>query len=93
METAKAVTFHLTPAEYERLEAEALRLGLTPVALARSYVLAALPVDPEADAEERRRRGLAALARLAELTADLPPVDAVQIARESREELERRSII
>jgi hypothetical protein len=40
--------------------------------------------------EARRRRGLEALDRLAELTADLPPIDAVRVARESREELERR---
>jgi hypothetical protein len=42
--------------------------------------------------EERRKAALEALDRLAELRADLPPVDAVKIARESREELERRSI-
>ena len=93
MDIGKTVTIRLDPFEYERLEAEAQRLGLTPVALARRYVQAALPAELPAAAEERRRRGLEALAQLAELTADLPPVDAVQIARESREELERRSII
>ncbi|HLH21920.1 MAG TPA: hypothetical protein VK066_05325 [Chloroflexota bacterium] len=93
MELTKTLTLQLGPAEYERLAAEARRLGLTPAALARRYVQSGLPADLQTDAEERRRRGLAALARLAELTADLPPVDAVQVARESREELERRSII
>lgn len=43
------------------------------------------------DEELRREKALEALARLREITRDLPPVDAVQIARESREELERRS--
>jgi|SRR5579884_602370 len=45
---------------------------------------------PEA---ETRRIGLEALDRLAELTADLPPTDAVKIVRESREELEKRAAL
>jgi hypothetical protein len=49
----------------------------------------------EREKDEGRRRGLAALDRLAELREGLrrdgyPPVDAVKVARESREELERR---
>jgi hypothetical protein len=93
MQPTKPLTIQLDSGEYDRLQAEAQRLGLTPDALALRYVRAGLPVDPCAEAETRRRIGLAALARLAELRADLPPVDAVQVARESREELERRSII
>ena len=87
---SKVVTLRLDPEDYERLEAEARRLGLLPGTLARVYVRAGL--QGQHDEEERRRRsGLAALDRLAELTSDLPPVDAVQTARESRDELERRS--
>ncbi len=42
------------------------------------------------DSEERRRVMRAGLARLAELTVDLPPVDAVAVSRQSREALEGR---
>ena len=89
----KTLTLQLDPVEYAHLEAEAQRRGLTPAALARRCIQSGLSADPLADAEERRRRGLTALARLAALRADLPPVDAVQVARESRADLERRSII
>jgi len=51
---------------------------------------AGLAGNGETEAEWRRRAGLAALDRLATLTADLPSVDAVQVAREIREELEQR---
>jgi hypothetical protein len=40
--------------------------------------------------DRRREIGLAAIDRLAKLTADLPPVDALLIARESREALDER---
>ena len=40
--------------------------------------------------EHRRRIALQALDHLADLTADLPPIDAVRVARESRAALERR---
>jgi hypothetical protein len=67
-----------------------MRLGLAPGALAREYVRAGLAGNGESAAERRRPQRLAALDRLAELTADLPPVDAVRVARESREGLEQR---
>jgi hypothetical protein len=87
---------HLDPEAYQRLQAEAERLGLQPSALAASYVTEALPVNPEADATERRRRGLAALKALDALVDEMraagrPEVDAVRVARASREELEKRS--
>ncbi|HEY3108530.1 MAG TPA: hypothetical protein VGL23_07240 [Chloroflexota bacterium] len=75
-----------------RGEAEAERLGVAPGTLARIYVRAGLSRNSD-EAERRRRAGLAALDRLAELTADLPPVDAVQVASHSREALERRSVL
>jgi hypothetical protein len=91
MNTTKAITLRLEPVDYDRLEAEAKRLGMPPATLARVYVRAALDgTRRETTTERNRCIGLEALDRLAELTADLPPVDAVQIARESREELERR---
>lgn len=76
--------------DYDRLEAEARRLGVPPATLVRIYVRASLNAD-ETEQARRRRVGLDALDKLAELTAGLPVVDAVAIARESREELETRS--
>jgi hypothetical protein len=62
---------------------------MAPGTLARLYVRAGLG-DGESERERRRQAGLAALDRLAELTSDLPPVDAARVAREGREDLEQR---
>jgi hypothetical protein len=86
----RAFSVRLEAADYDRLEAEAKRLGLPPATLVRLYVRAGLSSNTETEAAGRRRAGLAALSRLAALTADLPPVNAVQLARESRRELEQR---
>ena len=92
MSTRKPITLRLDAADYDRLEAEARRLGMAPSSLAEVYVRAGLG-NGEAEHERRRRAGLAALDRLAELTMDLPRIDAVRVARESREELEQRLIL
>lgn len=91
MSAQKTITVRLEAEDYNRLEAEARRQGMEPDALAQTYVRDGLPDDPTED-ERRMQAGLDALARLAELRADLPEVDAVEIARQSREDLERRSI-
>jgi len=91
MKTMPAITVELDPADDERLKALAKQQELAPEALAQLYVRAGLAGNGETDAERRRRQGLAALQRLRELTADLPPVDAVQLVRDGREELERRT--
>lgn len=90
MAAMRAISVRLDPRDYDRLEAEAKRLGLPPATLVRLYVRAGLHGDGETESERRRRTGLAALDRLAALTADLPTVDAVQLVRESRRELEQR---
>lgn len=90
------VSVQLDAADYERLESAARQFGLSPDVLIRAYVRAGLRGGATEDAmeqERRRQAGLNALKRLAELTADLPSVDAVQIARESREELEQRPVL
>jgi len=87
--TLRAITLRLDPEDYGRLESEAARLGVAPATLVRMYVRARFDGD-ETEAEKRRRAGLQALDRLTELTVNLPFVDAVQTARESREELDRR---
>jgi hypothetical protein len=88
----RAVTLRLDPTDHERLEAEAARLGMAPGTLARVYVRAGLS-GSTTEAERRRRGALVALERLAELTADLPSVDAVEVARGGRDELGRRSTV
>ena len=91
MTVRKAITLRLEAEDYERLEAEAKRLGMRPGTLAQAYIRAGLAGHADIEAEKKRRLGLEALDRLAKLTADLPPIDAVEVARESREELEQRS--
>jgi hypothetical protein len=90
MARTRAITVRLDPTDYDRLAAEAQRLGMRPGTLVRAYLRAGLARHDETEAERRRRIGLEALDRLAALTADLPPIDAVRIAEESRLELEGR---
>jgi predicted DNA-binding protein len=89
----KAITVRLDPADYERLEAEAKRLGMSPGTLARDFVRDCLKEIETGD--ERKRRALEVLDRLEKLRAELrragyPAVDAVKLVREGREELEQR---
>jgi hypothetical protein len=87
--TKRSITLELDPEDYDRLEAEARDLGVPPVRLLDMYVHASL-TGGDMESVKQRQAGLAALDRLAELTEDLPRVDALQVARQSREELERR---
>jgi hypothetical protein len=96
MNAQKTITLHLEPREYEQLEAAAHRKGMAPDVLVRSLIDDALRDDVFNDPERYKQAmydALEALDRLAEMRQDLPEVDAVQIVREGREELERRSII
>lgn len=100
MSMTKAITLRLDPADYDRLETEAERLGIAPASLARVYVRAGLNGGAEAvvashhAALQNRRTGLAALGRLAALRQRLPddgsPVDVVKIIAEGRDERDRR---
>ena len=91
MSTQKTITIHLDEHDYERLEAEARRKGLQPDALVQSYVQGALP-DNDQDIKHRRQQMQRALELFDRLAETMPPFDAEQLMRESREELERRSI-
>ena len=91
MTVRKAITLRLGAEDYERLGAEAKRLGMRSGTFAQAYSRAGLAGHAETGAAKKRRLGLEALDRLAKLTADLLPIDAVKVARESREELEQRS--
>lgn len=95
MAANRALTLRLEPADYDRLEAEADRMGVSPATLARVYVRSALSGEQASPARKRRERGIAALNALAELRDDLrrrglPEVDSLQVLREARDELERR---
>lgn len=94
MSMTKAITLRLDPTDYDRLETEALRLGVAPATLARVYVRAGLNGESESVAARKRRTGLAALHSLAEFRERLSdadsPVDVVGIMAEVREERDRR---
>lgn len=92
MSTQRTITIQFDDREYERLLAAARRKGTSPEALLRFLVHDVLHESEENDPERRKREALAALDRLAELTRDLPEIDAVQIVRDGRDELEQRSI-
>jgi hypothetical protein len=91
----KASTVRVDQADYERLEAEARRLGMRPSALVRMCLRSGLGWNGGIQVEQRLRVGLEALERLTALREELrragyPAADAVQLVREGREELEPR---
>ena len=94
MGKTRAITVRLEEQDHERLEVEARRLGLTPGALARVFVRTSLDADRDAEAQARRRAGVAAIRGLASLRRrmhDRDPIDVVQLIREGREELDRKT--
>lgn len=87
---AKPLTVRLDTTDYERLEETADQLGMRPGTLAKVLLHASLTGARTASLGNRAR-ALAALARLRELAASLPPVDAVAVAAEARRELDARA--
>lgn len=87
---AKPLTVRLDSADYERLEETADQLGMRPGTLARVLLHASLAGARTASLGSRAR-AVAALARLRDIAAGLPPVDAVEVAAEARRELEDRT--
>lgn len=90
MSNQKTITIHLDEDDYQRLEAEARRRGLEPDVLVQDYVHSALPVGRST--EHRKQQMQKALEEFDRLAASMPPFDAEQLVRESRDELERRSL-
>ncbi len=91
MSTTTAITIQLEQEDYDRLVAEAKRRGVEPDTLAGEIVHDMLADRHDSmPVSDRTQTILEALEELGRITAKLPPVDAVAIARESREELERR---
>ncbi len=90
MNVTKVITLQMNAADYERLEAEAERLGVAPTTLAQRYVRAGLSGKAQFRSAKSRQTGLAALRGLAELRQRLSDdgsrVDVVEIIAEGREE-------
>lgn len=87
MSESKNLTIQLSPEDWERLEAEADKLKLSPEATALRMLQLQLPektirIDPDE-----------ALVRLREIGRKQPPIDSVQLVREGRQELEQRGIV
>jgi|SRR5579875_2546603 len=92
MSSTKEIRLRLQQDEYDRLVDEADRRGLSPDALAGTYVHEAL--SKSGVGSEDRRSGLEALEMFRALRWRLPagaPIDAVELVREGREELNRRN--
>lgn len=84
MSQSKTLTIQLSDEDRDRLETEARRLNLLPDALARKILSDRLSqVSSSVDPRE-------ALLRLREIGRKMPSVDAVQLARESRDALTQR---
>jgi hypothetical protein len=81
MNDIQTVTIHLSREEGDRLQSEANRRRLTPDVLAAKLLreqLAQVPVPLEA------------LTQLRTIAKQMPPIDAVRLVQESREDLEYR---
>lgn len=76
-------TIHLPESSYELLSAEVQRRGLAPDALADELLRTDLATSDGEDLD-------ATLQSLAELTARLPEIDGVLLARDTRAQLEQR---
>ena len=84
------------PNEYARLAERAKPLGVPMSALVRTYVHAGLERDSNGTSREQHRNAIEAIESLTALCeerrrAGYPSVDAQELVRFSREELERRA--
>ena len=91
MTETRPITLHLPEGDFQHIAAEAQRRGLSTERVVRDYLRAAM-ATAGTTSPPVQAAGLAALEDLATLTADLPPVDAVQLARAIRADLEARAI-
>jgi hypothetical protein len=86
----KRLTVRLDSTDYERLEETADLLSMRPGTLAKVLLHASL-TGARTASPGNRVRALAALARLRQMAAGLPPVDAVAIAAAARRALDARA--
>jgi len=89
MSESKVLSVRVSAEDYDRLATEAKRVNLPLDALA--YRLLKSSIDGIKPSVEKEKARLA-LAGLRSIARKLPTVDAVAIARQSREDLEQRGI-
>lgn len=89
MSESKTITIQLSAEDSHLLEGEAKRLNLSPEALASVMLHQRLA---QAKSQIKQQYALEALKRLREIGRKQIPIDAVQLARESRQELEQRGM-
>ena len=87
--TSRALTVRLDAQDYERLEREAVRLGMRPGTLARVLLRASLG-DPREQPASPQISMQRLLDRLTALREGQPPADAAVIVAAGRAELDRR---
>ena len=89
MSESKVLTVRVSLQEYDRLATEARRVNLPLDALAQRLLKSSIDgIKPKFDKEQSR----SALAGLRSIARNLPAIDGVALARQSREELEQRGI-
>jgi hypothetical protein len=84
MNELQTITIHLSSEERDRLQAEANRLRLAPDVLATKLLREQLAQAPAP------LKALEALAQLRQIAKQMPFIDAVKLAQDSREDLEHR---
>ena len=89
MTESKLLTVKLNSQDYDRLDKEARRLNLPISILAQRLLKFSLEKTPP---QLNKQKAKEAIVGLREIGKNLSPIDGVAIARESREELEQRSI-
>ncbi|HMB54635.1 MAG TPA: hypothetical protein VKU40_15060 [Thermoanaerobaculia bacterium] len=87
MSATKAVTLRLPTTDFERLAEKARQSGVRPGTYARMILHQHLQPGYDAATLDKANR---ALDRLRELRLDLPEVDAVEVVRDGRNDLETR---
>lgn len=91
MDSTRTIAIQLDEKSYERLRDEARRTGVSADDLAGAYIRARLESAAPMTDEEYRWTGRKALKQLAAFRRTLPdadPVDAVQLIRDARDELD-----
>lgn len=90
MNESKFLTVQLQDQDYDRLANEAKRLNLPLNILVQRLLILSLEKMPPTILDKQKAKD--AIAGLRKIAKNLPVVDAVAIARESREDLEERYI-
>jgi hypothetical protein len=86
MSDTQTITIYLSSEERDRLQAEANRLRLAPDVLAAKLLRDQLAQAPDP------LKALEALTRLRQIAKQMPSIDAVKLAQDSREDLEHRGV-